>query len=66
MPESDLESRVTALEAMVAELSREAQAARQDAAATPHLAAANDRDVAEIHDELSVQAGDHGQRQRHP
>ncbi len=43
---------MVALEARVAELSQEAQAARQDAAAARHLAAANDRDVAEIRDEL--------------
>ena len=54
MPEPDLESRVSALEATVAELSQEAQAARQDAAAARHLAAANDRDVAEIRDGLQA------------
>lgn len=54
MPEPDLESRVAALEATVAELSQGAQAARQDAAAARHLAAANDRDVAEIRDELQA------------
>jgi nitrate reductase assembly molybdenum cofactor insertion protein NarJ len=52
MPEPDLESRVAALEARVAELSQEAEAARQDAAAARHLSAANDRDVAEIRNEL--------------
>ena len=57
MPEPDLESRVAAQEARVAELSQEAQSARQDAAAARHLSVASDRDVAEIRDEL------HGFRQ---
>lgn len=54
MPEPDIESRVLALEARVAELAQEAEAARQDAAAARHLSAANDRDVAEIRDELQA------------
>ncbi|MGW3470125.1 permease [Saccharopolyspora sp. NPDC000995] len=43
---------MAALEARIGELSAEAQAAREDAAAARHLAAANDRGVAEIHREL--------------
>src|SRR5690349_11632153 len=47
-----LEARVAALEARVDDLAGETQAARDDAAAARHLAAANDRDVAEIAAEL--------------
>ena len=49
---SDLEARVAAPEARVGELAGQAQAAREDAVATRHLAAANDRDVTEIRDEI--------------
>lgn len=48
----DLEARVAALEARVGELVGEAQSAREDAAAARHLAAVNDRDVAEIRGEI--------------
>ncbi len=44
--------RVAALEARVGELAREARAAREDAAAARHLAASNDRDVAEVRREI--------------
>ncbi|MGH3628873.1 MAG: permease [Sciscionella sp.] len=49
---SDLEARVAALESRVGELVGQAQAAREDAAAARHLAAANDRDVAELRSEI--------------
>lgn len=52
MPEPDFEGRLGALEAKVAELADEARAARQDAAAARHLAAANDRDVERIRTDL--------------
>lgn len=52
MSEPDHEARLSALEARLGELSQQAQAARDDAAAARHLAAANDRDVAEIRTEL--------------
>lgn len=52
MSEPDHEARLAALEARVGELSQQAEAAREDAAAARHLAAANDRDVAEIRSEL--------------
>lgn len=50
MSEPDLEARVAALEARLGELSQQTQAAREDAAAA--RAAANDRDTAELRDEL--------------
>jgi hypothetical protein len=43
---------VAALEARVGELARGARAAREDAAAARHLAASNDRDVAEVRREI--------------
>lgn len=43
---------MAALEARIGQLTEEAQAAREDAAAARHLAAANDRDVAEIRSEI--------------
>jgi hypothetical protein len=49
---SDLEARVAALEARVGELAGEARAAREDAATARHLAAANDRDVAEARHDI--------------
>lgn len=52
MSEPDHEARLSALEAQIGELASQAQAARDDAAAARHLAAANDRDVAEIRTEL--------------
>jgi hypothetical protein len=48
----DLEGRAAALEARVGELAGEARAAREDAATAQHLAAANDRDVAEVRHEI--------------
>jgi hypothetical protein len=45
---SDLEARVAALEARMGELSAETRAAREDAAAARHLAAARDRDIADL------------------
>ena len=48
----DHEARLAAVEARVEELAEQARAAREDAAAARHLAAANDRDVAEIRDDL--------------
>ncbi|WP_142099489.1 hypothetical protein [Pseudonocardia cypriaca] len=44
----DLESRVAALEARMGQVAAEAQVARQDAAAARHLAAARDRDIADL------------------
>ena len=49
MPEPpDTERRLTALEARVEDVAAEASAARQDAAAARHLAAAHDRDLADL------------------
>lgn len=44
----DLEARVAALEAQVAELTANTRAAREDATAARHLAAARDRDIADL------------------
>src|ERR687893_1661172 len=44
----DLESRVAALEARMGQVATDAQVARQDAAAARHLAAARDRDLADL------------------
>jgi hypothetical protein len=44
----DLESRVAALEARMGQVAAEAQVAREDAAAARHLAAARDRDIADL------------------
>jgi hypothetical protein len=44
----DLESRVAALEARMGQIAADAQVARQDAAAARHLAAARDRDIADL------------------
>ena len=49
MPEPpDTERRLTALEARVEDVAAEATAARQDAIAARHLAAAHDRDLADL------------------
>ena len=49
MPEPpDTERRLTALEARVEDVAAEASAARQDAIAARHLAAAHDRDFADL------------------
>jgi len=45
---SDLEARVSALENHVSELDAETRIAREDAAAARHLAAARDRDLADL------------------
>jgi BMFP domain-containing protein YqiC len=45
---SDLEARVAALEARVGELATDTRVAREDAAAARHLAAARDRDIADL------------------
>src|SRR5579875_2737651 len=45
---SDLEARVSALESHVNELDSETRIAREDAAAARHLAAARDRDLADL------------------
>jgi chromosome segregation ATPase len=45
---SDLEARLTALEARVGELAADTRTAREDAAAARHLAAARDRDIADL------------------
>jgi hypothetical protein len=50
MPDSDLEARVSALEARVAEVAADATAAR-------HLAAANDRDYADLAIKLDALRG---------
>ena len=44
----DIEARVAALEARIGQVAADAQVARQDAAAARHLAAARDRDVADL------------------
>ena len=49
MPDpADTERRLTALEARVEDVAAEATAARQDAIAARHLAAAHDRDLADL------------------
>jgi chromosome segregation ATPase len=49
MPDpADTERRLAALEARVDDVAAEAAAARQDAAAARHLAAAHDRDIADL------------------
>ena len=45
---ADTERRLTALEARVEDVAAEATAARQDAVAARHLAAAHDRDLADL------------------
>jgi len=45
---ADTERRLTALEARVDDVAAEARAARQDAIAARHLAAAHDRDLADL------------------
>jgi hypothetical protein len=45
---ADTERRLTALEARVEDVAAEARAARQDAVAARHLAAAHDRDLADL------------------
>lgn len=45
---ADTERRLTALEARVEDVAAEATAARQDAIAARHLAAAHDRDLADL------------------
>lgn len=55
MADENLERRVERLESQLdseSGLPAEVQAAREDAAAARHLAAANDRDVADLHTEL--------------
>ncbi|ALL75750.1 hypothetical protein AD006_11345 [Pseudonocardia sp. EC080610-09] len=44
----NLEARVAALETRISELAADAQAAREDATAARHLAAARDRDIADL------------------
>jgi hypothetical protein len=44
----DIEARVAALEARIGQVAADAQVARQDAAAARHLAAARDRDIADL------------------
>ncbi|MQA11911.1 MAG: hypothetical protein GEU98_25895 [Pseudonocardiaceae bacterium] len=44
----DMEPRIAALEARVNELAAHTQAARQEATAARHLAAARDRDIADL------------------
>jgi BMFP domain-containing protein YqiC len=44
----DIEARVAALEARMGQVAADAQFARQDAAAARHLAAARDRDTADL------------------
>lgn len=44
----DIEARVAALEARMGQVATDAQVARQDAAAARHLAAARDRDLADL------------------
>jgi hypothetical protein len=44
----DIEARVAALELRLGQVSADVQAARQDAAAARHLAAARDRDIADL------------------
>jgi hypothetical protein len=44
----DIEARVAALEARMGQVAADAQFARQDAAAARHLAAARDRDIADL------------------
>jgi predicted nucleic acid-binding Zn-ribbon protein len=49
MPESDdIEARVAALETRIGRVAADAQIAREDAAAARHLAAARDRDLADL------------------
>jgi BMFP domain-containing protein YqiC len=44
----NIEARVAALEARIGQVAADAQVARQDAAAARHLAAARDRDIADL------------------
>ncbi|WP_083562263.1 hypothetical protein [Mycobacterium malmoense] len=58
MDPADLESRVTALERQVRDLTGRVHASEQDAAAARVLAGAADRDVSEFHGELRDFRGD--------